>query len=65
MTTPIIPNIIIEVDGKYWHNYPDGKLIDKIRNDELINVGYKIIRFWENEFNESQVKNNLQKLSIL
>ena len=42
-------NMIIEIDGLYWHNYPHGKDIDHIRNKELKNAGYHIIRFWEND----------------
>lgn len=50
-----IYNTIIEVDGKYWHNYPDGKHIDHIRTKELEDKGYRILRFWENEFNSSKI----------
>ncbi|MEK6895631.1 MAG: DUF559 domain-containing protein [Nanoarchaeota archaeon] len=51
----IEPNIIIECDGDYYHNYPDGRDIDKIRTDELIKRGYKILRFWENEINNNLI----------
>jgi G:T-mismatch repair DNA endonuclease (very short patch repair protein) len=44
-------NLIIECDGNYWHNYPYGKEIDKIRTKELKENGYKIIRLWETEIN--------------
>lgn len=53
-------NLIIETDGKYWHNYPVGREIDRIRNKELINVGYKIIRFWEGMFNKDLVEKTIE-----
>ena len=39
-------NLIIETDGKRWHNYPIGKPLDLIRNEELKQAGYKVLRFW-------------------
>jgi very-short-patch-repair endonuclease len=51
----IEPNIIIEIDGKYWHDYPNGREIDKIRDRELKDAGYKILRFWEYEIDEDKV----------
>ena len=45
----IEPNIIIEADGNYWHNYPIGREIDHIRIKELQKAGYKVLRFWESE----------------
>ena len=52
-------NTVIEVDGKYWHNYPAGLEIDKIRNSELIAKGYKVFRFWEGEFDKDFVEGKL------
>ncbi len=42
-------NLIIECDGNYWHNYPLGNEVDILRNQELIDAGYRILRFWESE----------------
>lgn len=42
-------NIVIECDGNYWHNYPHGKIVDKIRTTELLSIGYKVLRFWESD----------------
>lgn len=42
----IKPNIIIEVDGEYWHNYPYGKETDAKRDKELQEKGYKVHRYW-------------------
>jgi very-short-patch-repair endonuclease len=45
-------NMVIEADGNYWHKYPLGNKIDFIRTKELINKGYKIIRFWESDIHK-------------
>lgn len=45
----IPPNIIIEVDGDYWHRLPNMIIRDKIVNQELRKQGYKILRFWEKD----------------
>jgi very-short-patch-repair endonuclease len=55
-------NCIIEVDGKYWHNYPKGNTKDKIRTKELKKIGYNVLRFWEKEFNIEKVKMELKNL---
>lgn len=55
-------NLVIEVDGKYWHKYPNLREIDLIRNDELKNKGYNLIRVWENEFDLNTIKNLLAKM---
>ncbi len=49
-------NTIIEVDGKFFHNYPCGTEKDKIRNTELKEAGFNVLRFWEGEFNKESVK---------
>lgn len=54
-------NLIIEVDGLYWHNFPHGREIDHIRNSELNAAGYKILRFWENNFNKDTVLKMLKE----
>jgi very-short-patch-repair endonuclease len=64
-------NLIIEVDGDFWHTnplkYPNGPISkcqfknairDKEKNEWVVNNGYKILRFWENDINNNirQVK---------
>lgn len=44
-------NIVLEADGNYWHKYPVGNDIDKIRTKELIEKGFKVLRLWESEIN--------------
>ena len=55
-------NLIIECDGDYWHKYPVGRDIDKLRNQELIQKGYKIIRLWEHEINSINLQSFKEKL---
>lgn len=49
----IEPNLVIEADGDYWHNLPKAIEKDKIRNKELKEAGYKVLRFWESEINNN------------
>jgi very-short-patch-repair endonuclease len=70
-------NLIIEVDGIYYHAnskyYPDRENLherqkkkvelDKFRTKELKEKGYKVLRFWENEFDECIVKKRLEEIS--
>ena len=44
--------IIIEVDGGQ-HNANDNVHLDKERTNYLENLGYKVIRFWNNEIYEN------------
>ena len=52
-------NIILEVDGIWSHGYPDGKEIDFIRTQELEEVGYRVLRFWEGQFDAKSVWNEI------
>lgn len=56
-------NCIIEVDGKHWHNYPEGNPIDKIRTKEMEEKGYKVLRFWEGNFNLKKVQKALGEIA--
>lgn len=60
-------NIIIEVDGDYWHSY--GKVyeemnptqkrnarIDNIKNEWALSHGIPIIRIWEHDINKNPKK---------
>ena len=57
----LIPNkkIIIECDGKYWHNLPGIKKKDRNKNIYFKNNGYTILRWKEKDIN-----NNLDKLFL-
>lgn len=47
----LIPSmsLVIECDGNYWHKYPIGREIDKIRTSELLENGFKVLRLWGSE----------------
>jgi len=49
-------NIVIECDGDYWHNYPFGSEVDKLRTKELEDIGYKVIRLWERDIRKMDVE---------
>jgi len=40
-------NLVIECDGDYWHQYPQGRNIDRVRTFEMEQKGYKVLRLWE------------------
>jgi very-short-patch-repair endonuclease len=60
----LIPSkkLVIECDGNYWHNYPYGTEIDLVRNKELREKGYKVLRFWESEIRPMEITDLQNKL---
>jgi G:T-mismatch repair DNA endonuclease (very short patch repair protein) len=59
-------NVIIEVDGDFWHcnpiKYPNGPVSkcqhknierDKIKNQWALDNGYTLLRFWEDDINNN------------
>jgi very-short-patch-repair endonuclease len=59
-------NILIEVDGDFWHCNPNTKFAlpecksqeiniinDKLKNEWAYNNGYKLLRFWETDINNN------------
>ena len=46
-------NIVIEADGDYWHNYPDGTERDRYKTEKLENAGYLVLRFWERDIHKN------------
>jgi G:T-mismatch repair DNA endonuclease (very short patch repair protein) len=54
--------IIIEVDGKYWHNYPNYLERDILRTRELQENGYLVLRYWEGEFNLEVVEKDIDRI---
>jgi very-short-patch-repair endonuclease len=58
-------NLIIECDGDYWHNYPQGRDIDKIRTAELIQRGFKVLRLWEREIKKMSLSAFKERLTLL
>ena len=49
-------NLLIEVDGRYWHNLPDNKENDEYKNKLAKSKGYKLLRFWEDEIENVRKK---------
>jgi very-short-patch-repair endonuclease len=39
--------LVVECDGDYWHSFPDAIVRDKRKTDELITMGYRVIRLPE------------------
>jgi very-short-patch-repair endonuclease len=56
-------NIVLEVDGVYWHNYPHYRPLDLIRIKEMKDNGYNVIRFWEGKFNLNEVIAAINEIS--
>jgi len=55
-------NLIIECDGNYWHKYPTGTEMDKIRTKELIEKGFKVLRLWEVDINKMNMEDFNKKI---
>jgi len=55
-------NLVIECDGDYWHKYPIGRDIDHIRTKELIKEGFKVLRLWEFEIKQMEIKDFKNKM---
>lgn len=49
-------NTILECDGDYWHNRPEVVKKDVIRNKEMKEAGYNVIRLWEHEIRKMEVE---------
>jgi very-short-patch-repair endonuclease len=48
----VLPNnIVIEVDGEYWHNLPENKARDQRKDKLLKQDGYKLFRFTDKQIN--------------
>jgi len=45
-------NLIIECDGEYWHSRPGAKERDARRDTWMIERGYKVLRFSEQQINQ-------------
>ena len=46
-------NLIVECDGNYWHNLPGQKHKDMKRDYWLRSQGFRVVRIWEKEINQS------------
>jgi G:T-mismatch repair DNA endonuclease (very short patch repair protein) len=50
-------NLIVEVDGEYWHGYPNGLEKDRVRDEKLVTLGYKVVRFWAKDVMRMSIVN--------
>lgn len=41
--------LIVQVDGIYWHNLPNVKKRDEIQDNQLLDDGWTVLRFWETD----------------
>jgi very-short-patch-repair endonuclease len=57
-------NLIIECDGNYWHKYPIGRDIDKIRTKELIEKGFNVLRLWESEIKGIGIGDFIKRIKL-
>ncbi len=57
-------NLVIECDGDYWHRYPIGRDIDKVRTKELIQKGFKVLRLWEREIRIMNISDFKKKINL-
>lgn len=46
--------VLIECDGNYWHDWPNGLTKDKVRKRQAKENGWKMLRLWE-----SDIKNDI------
>jgi G:T-mismatch repair DNA endonuclease (very short patch repair protein) len=48
----IAPNILVEIQGDYWHNLPKGRKRDAKKKAWAINSGYDFVVIWEHDIKE-------------
>ena len=58
-------NLVIECDGDYWHNYPDGRESDRKRDAYMKDKGYKVIRLWERDIRKNARQALLEGMKII
>jgi len=56
-------NLIIEVDGRYWHNLDKIVKKDKAENAYLVKCGYRIIRIPENKVSDFSTASLLKRFN--
>lgn len=54
-------NVVVEVDGDYWHNYPNGTEKDREKTKCLIEKGFRVVRFWERDIRKD-VRNCIARI---
>ena len=59
----VYPNIVVEIDGEYWHNLSENKKRDEIRTKQMIEKGYIVIRVESSEIYNSNYKEQTNKIN--
>ena len=54
-------NIIIECNGRYWHDKPKSREKNKQRDIKIEKEGYKVLRFWDDEIKKN-IKECMEKI---
>jgi len=49
-------NLLVEVDGIFWHNTPEKKLLDKKFEEEANKNGFNLIRFTDKQIEKTKQK---------
>lgn len=44
--------LVLEAYGDYWHNYPDGRDCDKVRDGRLRNLNFQVLPFWGHQLRD-------------
>jgi len=44
-----VPQLVIRVQGSYWHKDIDRKADDQLQKERLINEGYAVVDAWEED----------------
>jgi len=47
---------IIELNGNYWHSFPEAKEKDKRKKEIYKRCGYKVLEIWESEFKSDPMR---------
>jgi len=55
-------NVVIESDGKYWHNYPTGRAYDIEKDRRYRLAGFEVIRVWDEKGDTDIIHRKLVKL---
>jgi DNA mismatch endonuclease (patch repair protein) len=49
-------NIVLQVDGNYWHNREGAQERDGRQNTRLAELGYTVLRFWEKDIMSKKIQ---------
>jgi len=55
-------NIVLNINGRYWHNLPKQQKIDKAKKAYLVKCGHIVLDIWDDEFTQNTIDNKLWSL---